>query len=495
MSNWRLVVWITFLAIFAMALRISVDADTWWHLRAGQWIIENHAIPRVDTFSYTRLGAAWEYPGWLVEVPMYAIYSLAGLGGLNVWTAFMVTLAFGFIYTSMSGNPFMRAFILVLAAAVSAVYWAARPYLVTFLLTAIYIYLLEKHRWSGDRRSERNLVWLPVLMVIWANSHGGFAVGFLVWGAYFAATLPAYGLERLAAWTGKRASATSSGRRFLVLALAGLAMALAVCLNPHGIKMLAYPFTTVGIGALRAYIQEWQSPDFHSLSVQPFIWMLLLFLGAVGAARKRLALVDFLLVGGFAYLGLLAGRNLALFALAAPPALSRHASAALAIWGRKLGFKLTESQAAVPTWQKWTNLLIILLLLAPIGYKASLVLPEAANREEMATLLPVRAVELLATERPGARLFNSYNWGGYLIWALPEYPVFIDGRTDLYSGEVIDEWVKIVQAEPGWEAALDRWGIDLVLLEPYRPVVKSLLNEGWITLHQDEVSILLQKPE
>ena len=112
----------------------------------------------------------------------------------------------------------------------------------------------------------------------------------------------------------------------------GVLIVGAVCINPSGPVMLLYPFKTVSIGALQDYIQEWQSPDFHLLSVQPFIWLLLLTLGAAGASRRRLALTDFLLVAGFAYLGLMAGRNVALFALAAPPVLARHATPLLESW-------------------------------------------------------------------------------------------------------------------------------------------------------------------
>ena len=107
MSTQRLVTWITFLAIFAMSARVSVDSDTWWHLRAGQWIIEQRAVPQTDPFSYTRLGQPWEYPGWLVEVPMIWIYQALGPGGLNLWTAVMVTLAFTFVWRTLTGGAFL----------------------------------------------------------------------------------------------------------------------------------------------------------------------------------------------------------------------------------------------------------------------------------------------------------------------------------------------------------------------------------------------------
>jgi hypothetical protein len=97
------------MAVFTMAVRPSLDSDTWWHLRAGQWIVDNRAIPQTDPFSYTRLGASWRYPGWLVEIPMYLIYKVTGPAGLNLWTAFMVTLAFVLIYQIISGGVFFYA--------------------------------------------------------------------------------------------------------------------------------------------------------------------------------------------------------------------------------------------------------------------------------------------------------------------------------------------------------------------------------------------------
>ncbi|MGD9093603.1 MAG: hypothetical protein PVF74_12205, partial [Anaerolineales bacterium] len=185
MTTERLVKWITFFAVFAMAARISVDTDTWWHLRAGAWILENGSVPQVDPFSYTRFGEPWQYPGWIVEIPMYAIFQTLGPGGLNLWTAFMVTFTFWFIWQTLSGGPFMRAFVIVLAAATAGVYWAARPYLVTFLLAAVYLWILEDYRWGRIKSRSIRMWLLPTLMVLWANSHGGFAVGFLIWGVYF----------------------------------------------------------------------------------------------------------------------------------------------------------------------------------------------------------------------------------------------------------------------------------------------------------------------
>lgn len=481
----KLVTWITLLAVFAMAARVSVDTDTWWHLRAGQWMVENRDILQVDHFSYTRGGEPWQYPGWLVEIPMYLIFQAAGPGGLNVWTALMVALAFAFIWRTLTGGPFLRALAIIFAAAVSGVYWAARPYLVTFLLSAIYLWLLEDFRRQRSSGAGKRLLWLPVLMVLWVNSHGGFAVGFILLAVYLTGLLERIPLR---AWFRREMAGELllAGRPLLI---AGVLMVIAVMINPSGPEMYAYPFRTVSIQALQDYIQEWQSPDFHSLSAQPFAWLLLLTFGIVGFSRKRLALVDFLLFAGFAYMGLMAGRNVALFALAAPMVLTRHAEPLVEILQRRLGIRMNLDRPVTPALNRVNGLLFGALALAVV-LKTGMVVPESVNRDYFKETMPVDAVSYLQTARPPGRLFNTYNWGGYLLWALPEYPVFIDGRTDLYNDEIIGQWLQVMRAEAGWEDVLDRWEVNLILVEPEMPVVGAVEEAGWELLYEDEMAVL-----
>ncbi len=490
--------WIIFLAVFAMSARVSIDSDTWWHLRAGQWIVENRAAPQVDSFSYTRHGAAWQYPGWLVEAPMYLLYRAFGPGGLNLWTAVMVTLAFVFLWQTLSGGVFLRAFVTILAASVSGVYWAARPYLVTFLLTAVFLWILESYRWKTDedKNAARRLWWLPVLMIVWANSHGGFATGFILLGVYWFSELVVWFVELIKPHirvidpgdSNQKSEITQHISRLLRLTLVGLLVVVAVCINPSGPVMLAYPFKTVSIGALAAYIQEWQSPDFHQRAAQPFIWLLILTLGAVGISRKRLALSDFLLVSGFTYLSLLAWRNVALFALAAPVVLTRNVAPVLDGLSRRLGFRPAPETPS--KGQARLNWILLFLVIFAALVKAATVLPAATNLAEIRKTMPVEAVAFIRKTAPSGRLFNSYNWGGYLLWELPGYPVFIDGRTDLYNDDLINQWLQVIRGEPGWQAALDRWQVRLILLEPGAPLVGQLAQNGWKLLYQDERSVV-----
>lgn len=514
MPTSRLVTWITFLAIFAMAARVSLDTDTWWHLRAGAWMTEHREILQADPFSYTRQGAEWKYPGWIIQIPMAWIYQTFGPGGLNVWTAGMVTLAFVFIWKAMEGGPFLKAFVTVLAVTVTGVYWSARLYMVTFVLAAVFLWVFEDFR-----AGRKDRLWLlPLLMVLWANSHGGFLVGFMLWGIY--------GLEIGLAWLwGKlrvarltRASAegnspneanltdqisaqnTQYGIRNTLqtplpkMILLGLLLAVAVCLNPSGPVMLLYPFKTVTIQSLQDYIQEWQSPNFHLLQVQPFAWMLLLILGAVGTSQKGLSLVDFLLVSMFGYLGLMAGRNVALFGLLAAVVLARHAAPALERARIALGARgLARLDRVRSPLQGWVNRILVGIVLLAVVAKTFLVIPQAENDKALRAFLPLDAVAFLKETKPEGRLFNSYNWGAYLLWALPEYPVFVDGRTDLYNDEIISQWFQIVRAEEGWQETLARWEIHVILLEKSAPVLSRLEGEGWQKLYEDDMAVVYAK--
>ena len=125
--------------------------------------------------------------------------------------------------------------------------------------------------------------------------------------------------------------------------------------------------------------------------------------------------------------------------------------------------------------------------------KVSLVFPESANNKIFQDTLPVEAVNFIKMNNFQGRLFSSYNWGGYLLWALPKYPVFIDGRTDLYNDEVINEWLQVVRAENGWQDVLDKWDVHLILLEPTMKVIDLLPGNGWHRLYSDQKAVIYAK--
>ncbi len=489
----QLLIAVLFAAIFAMAVRPPADTDTWWHLKSGQLMWERGEILRTDPFSHTVAGQPWIDHGWLVQVLLWPVYRVAGLGGLALLLAAIVTATFALVYRRCTGKPFLAAFAVLPAAIASSIIWSIRPQIVSLLLAAVVAHILDRYKSTGNAR----WLWLlPPLVTLWVNCHGGYVIAFLLMGCY------------LIGETFNRFTAPSppdSPFRFRPLIIALLLSIPAVLLNPNTAKMIPYAYQTVSIGALQDFIQEWASPDFHNLQLHPFIWLLLLTLAALGLSRRRADWTDLALVGLFAYMSLLAVRNIALFALVVPPVLSRHAVAALddlaqrphLAWLRPLAHPRPPRRVRPAAAR--LNLVLLALLIAAAAAKTAVDLVRLRDPAVWGAGLPLEAAEFLRDHELPGQMFNTYNWGGYLIWSLyPEKPVFIDGRTDLYAlnGTVLDDYVLVHWTRPGWEDVLDRYDIGYVITEKDGLLDVVLAEtEGWRQVHRDSVASVWVREE
>jgi hypothetical protein len=484
----RLVFGITFLAIFTMAVRTSVGYDTWWHLKAGEWMLTNRAILRTDLFSLTRQGSAWIYPGWIAQILLYSAFQAFGFAGLNLFTAFMVVAAFAFVWCTLEGRDLLRAFVILLAASASGVYWSARPQIISFVLAGFFLFVLHSYR-----KGRVWLLWsLPIAMIFWVNVHGGFAIGFLILGVYLCGELVQMAQDAVKGDWDWAAAWDRYKREIFRFLTVGLLCALAVSINPHGPQMLLYPFKTVSIQVLQDYIQEWQSPNFHQAQVLPFLLLLLLLIAAIYGSRRRVNPTELLLVLVFLALALLASRNIALFALVAAPVVSRNLKTVLDDGQRQLAAapQLPESTA------KWLNLTIFLLVVVASGFKISSSLSSQSDHDGIEAEFPVRAVEYIRGVQKNKNLFNTYNWGGYIIWELhPDYLSFVDGRTDLFDDEILEDYLVSWQGLTGWERVFETWDIEIVLVEPWAPLRVRLESQGWKIDYEDDLAIVLSSLE
>jgi hypothetical protein len=479
----RTVLALTLIGVFAMSLRVSADTDTWWHLRAGKTIIEQGRVLDEDPFSLTRQGAAWHYPGWLAQVVLFGVFSQAGLPALNLLTALIVTAAFACVWASLEGGPLLKAAIVLLAAATSAVYWSARPHLFTLLLTAAIVWIVQAARKGRPRR-----IYLAIpVMALWTNLHGGFIAGFVLLGI---AVVEAVLTPDRRVSDGNADSRGSLPVRPTLIALGG--SLLAACLNPFGPEMLLYPFRTVSIGVLQDYIQEWQSPNFHQNMVWPFLLMILLLLAAFAVGPRRPTLGEVLSSAAFLFLGLWAGRNIALFALAVSPGLA----AQLNSWVSARGFSTGAGRQLRPRVAQVFNIVLVALVVAAAGIKARLPLDAQFNEQSVARVLPVEAAQYLRRERLPGPLFNSYNWGGYVLWELyPQYRSFVDGRTDLFDDDILTSYLEAWRGKPEWRDVFREWDIRIAFLEPDAPLVVVLESAGWLRMHSDSLAVVLVAPE
>lgn len=467
----RLFVLLFFLSLFAISVRETTDPDMWWHLRTGEYIL-NQGIPRQDVFSYTATDHPWITHEWLSQLLMWGLYQAGGLPLLILFTAAITTLTFWLIYQCCLGQPYLAAFMTLLSAIASAIVWGARPQLFNLFFFALFIYLLE--RWRSQRLPDRALWFIPLVTILWANLHSGYLLGVVLLAVYAVGEA----LQRFASPGG---SLPWAAIRRLAL-VTGLAF-VAAGINPNGASLWLYPFATLGSGAMQSYIQEWHSPDFHLPIFWPFVGLMMF--GVVGwvFSRQRPTWTELLLFLGAFAAGLLSARHIPIFALVAAPIVCRHWLPALAhtpLYPTLAGQRPDLKGLPVVNW-----LLVFAALLGVVGWTGQTILD---NEETIASHFPVAAVDyLLAHDLAQARGYNSYGWGGYLIWR--GLPVFVDGRADLYGDDFLRFYRQTLELQPNWAEPLDQFDVQYVLIERGAPLAALLaIHPEWQAVYTDDIA-------
>jgi hypothetical protein len=472
----RLFIAILFIALFVIATREIADPDFWWHLRTGQFIVETRSIPHADIFSYTNAGRPWVTHEWLSQVFIYALYRLGAFPTLIVAFAAIIALSFALVFVRSEGQPYVAALVLLLTALATAPTWGVRPQMISLLSTSIFLWVLEKNR----RERKSRWLWLLIpLTILWVNLHSGFAVGLALIAVYLVGDIGESGQP-----------VAGSKQRIGYLALVFFLCLIVVPLNPNGVTMYLYPFETLTSRAMQTYIQEWFSPDFHLTEFQPFAWLLLATPASIALSGKRVALTHILLLVLFGYAGLRSARHIPIFALVAAPILTEHLWDVLKARGWSSAL---ESNVRISRGMVLVNWILLLAILVVAIWRVSLVVANQSAVER--AKFPAAAADFLQAQQLTLPLYNSYGWGGYLIWRLyPETRVFIDGRADVYGDAFIEVFLKAYRAGPDWHVPLDRYAVQVVLIESNAPLATELAQEaGWKKIYADPQAIIFQK--
>ena len=466
------------------------DGDTGWHIRTGEWILQNGRVPATDLFSFTRPGEPWFAWEWLWDLGFGWLHLNFGMGAVLAASLALICASVYLVYREsarLSGNCFLAFGVAFLAAAGSSIHWLARPHVTTLVCTAVSVILLNR---AAEGRL-RSLLWLPPLTILWVNLHGGF---FVLW-TLLLAHLASAGLNAFL------------DRRPLGRAVQPWALALGGCVaasfvNPYGWRLHRHIFGYLSQSYHREQIQEFLSISFHHASAYYLAVMLLLGGMAVLWALERRRFAHALILVGWGWLALYAARNIPIFLICAAPlaalalreqlerlaaSSNRLAAAARAFFDAHREFALMEAPARI-VWLPALVLGAIALLAAP---------PASAGpfrNQYDPKSYPEQALPVLRSLGPEARLFTNDEWGDFLLYRLwPAHRVFIDGRSDFYGEKLGEDMGRVLQARHDWAAVLARYRADAVLLRAEDPLASVLkLHAGWRLLHDDGVSLVFQ---
>lgn len=450
-------------AIFLLGLFSTQIADTdfWWHLKTGQYLIQHHSLPVPDPFAYTTPNNATAHFNltheWLSQALLYIAYLAGGFPSVVLIRAALlaaVCALSGFLAARASGNAYAGVVAAFLTSAVAVEFRADRPALVTFAFVAIFVTLLELRAW----------IWLlPPLILVWANCHSGFFLGWMILLAYCAEWR---GPERKKLWLVTTCSIAAS------------------FINPNGFGVVPTLFQYQH-SEMTPNLLEWSRP---SLWGPPHAFDILLYATVLVLAFswRRVRIAHWMLFAMFASASLIAFRNILFIGFLAPFLIAAY----LPYRFRTPSFVAVAAPALVA-----------------VGIMAGVVRGSFFQLRAADWSVPKGAADYLEQNHVSGPLFNTYEQGGYLIWRGQR--VFIDGRAlsesvyrdyrqILFNRESFADQIAGPRAE-----LLDRYGVQVVVMNALDfasgalyPLALALANpasQEWQLVHEDQQDLVFTR--
>ena len=467
------------------------DPDLWGHIYFGQVVLREHRVVLHDAASYSAFGQLYRNHEWLTELLMALIYNHCGIIGLKLWkfacvAATLVGLALALAETGASRS--VQSNVLGVVAIAIMPQMQFRPQLYTFIFAAMLLALLARHHYRGKAP-----LWLVVpIMILWANLHGGFAIGIAMLGAYAGVA----GLQDLLGGGGFA--------RPLKLALMVVAGVLATLVTPWGIGLWYLVGHALFASNIRAIIVDWMplipalARQWHSghLGVIFYACVIGLIAGFVitfaltPRAGRDLPLVAIAAMMSWAAFS--AARNMPLAAIACAVPLARHTELLAGRWRKD-----PAAQAGLPDERgsrAWSSTLLPAGLALALALLLGLFSPRLAEDHAY----PAGAVAFLQEHRQSGNVLGDFGWGQYLIWHLaPGSKVFIDGRYDtVYPTKLINDYLRFYFDWPGAAAVLSAYPHDFVLIPPHAPA-NALMSRtpGWKLVYGDRDARLFARAD
>jgi hypothetical protein len=493
------------MTIGLLAQRLLGDAGIGWHIRNGQQILSTHSITRTDPFSVTMGGHSWYAWEWLYDLKIAAIHQWLGLNGVVLFTAVIIAATFALaLRLSLRRGADLPTSVVLLALSLGAstIHLLARPHVLSWLLAVIWFQVLDDSE-GRDPAKRQRLWWLPGLMLLWANLHGGFVLGFALLGLYLLSAAIRY----------FRCSDNEMRQDFAgrmrQLGMVTAASLLASLINPYGYELHGHVFQYLSSRWLMDHIDEFLSPNFHGVAQQCFVVLLLITLGTLAVVRNKPPLSRVFVLLFAAYSGLYASRGLPvsslLLMLIVAPLLSRAVTEARAnaelqpplhVWlsrwesfAARMG--CAEMQLRGHLWPA-AAIVVGMLICSQQDKPGS---HQWMDARFDAQRFPVEAAEVIVQRGIRDPIFSLDSWGGFLIYQLyPQTRVFVDDRHDLYGEEFLKDYLQTVRLTPEWDKFLNEKRVNWVLVPAESPLANMLMQASrWDVVHRDGTAVLLRR--
>lgn len=481
------------LILLSYCFTIPIDPDFGWHLRYGEQLVKTGTIATVDTFTHTFSGQPVIDTEWIVNGAYYFLYQHTTFIGLSFFFALITSLAYLIpLFISkdtMYSKMIVGSWSILGSAPVLAI--GPRPQAISLVFYSLVVIILLSFR---KRKNIFLLFSLPFLFLLWANMHPGYMVGIVILAAFLATECLFLIVDSISR---KKQNFPQIGKRILLFSFVLLMCFGVTNIKPHGketlgglsIKALSALFLPVNFvldtptGQVRTSISEWLPPVLHDLSgTLFFIGILFSILLFTNRPLRRVDIANLILILISIYFATLSRRNVPYFFLT---------------------FLCVGIPYLSELFQKRRNepvrkiLVIVFIFLVVIRAETLISTLKQFYRHgsdlsayctELST--PCGALAYIKENKPQGRMLNYYTWGGYLIWNLPEYPVFIDGR--IPGGKIYEDFDSISRLSSKYESLLDTYKISWILL-PKNQKFENILTKdtAWETAYSDDLSVVL----
>jgi hypothetical protein len=469
----------------SLLMRPMLDADIWWHLRTGEWIVEHHDVPRTDPFSAYGTGKDYVAYSWLYELAFYKLYQWFGLTGLLL---FRILLC-GAVLVAIHRFIVKREPRFLWSTALTALAFVAltnvlneRSWMCSMLFS---LFTLEAVLRLRDGTAGRSVWLLPVAYALWVNLHVQFVYGLVLLGLACVAPVGDLLLGRPTSGKWADTFGTPAWKRLVALTAA---CAAATLLNPYFVHFYSVVLTYSSQTVPFQVENEFKSLGFRHYADWTFLALVLLGAVALGRRLARVSVFDVLLFAGATYISFKSRRDLWLLLFVC---------LALCTGGETPS--LRQARQLVFTWPRVAAVAAGVAGVALfLGWQRHL--SERSLAAAVDATYPAAAVQHIKDNHYAGPLFNEYNWGGYLIWALREYPVSMDGRVHVHGDPRLATHTNTVQGYD-WEKDDELMKAGVVLLsnkdmgnptlKPRKPLPSALrLHPHFRVAYEDDLAIV-----